>query len=343
MRAPTTFADCTTLRVGGAPRAWVLAETEAQLIDAVSDCDGRREPVLLVGGGSNLVVSDAGFPGTAVRVALRGTGETVRAGTVTLDAMAGETWDDVVAYAIGQGWSGIEALSGIPGLVGATPVQNVGAYGQEVSQVITAVRVLDRTSGRVVTLDAAECGFGYRTSAFKRTPGRWAVLSVTMHLRADRTGPVRYGELAGILGVGVGGAADIEEVRAAVLMLRRRKGMVLDDADPDTWSAGSFFTNPVVAADVAGAMPAECPRYPSADGVKLSAAWLIESAGISRGFALRPDAAARISTRHTLALTNRGSASAADVMDLAREVQRRVEDVYGLRLEIEPTVVGGDD
>jgi UDP-N-acetylmuramate dehydrogenase len=224
--------------------------------------------------------------------------------------------------------------------VGATPIQNVGAYGQDVSQVLTSVRVLDRSDGRVGTLDAADCGFGYRMSRFKAEPGRWVVLSVTMRLGTTGQGVVRYRELAAELGVDVAEEAPVADIRAAVLALRSRKGMVLDDADPDTWSAGSFFTNPVVDEDAARLVPQECPRYPSAFGTKLSAAWLIENAGIGRGFAVSAGSRAAISGKHTLALTNRGGATAADVIELAHTVRSAVRARFGVTLEIEPTLVG---
>jgi len=335
-----TLADCTTLRVGGPADDWVVATTEDDLVAAVRAGDSTGTPLLLLGGGSNLVVADAGFAGTVVQVATRGVDAEPVDGGVRVTLAAGEPWDDVVSRAVARGWAGIEALSGIPGLAGATPVQNVGAYGQDVSQVISGVRALDRASGEVVELTAAQCGFGYRTSAFKREPARWVVLSVTMLLGDGGRGTVRYAELASALGVPVGGDADVTAIRGAVLSLRARKGMVLDAADHDTWSAGSFFTNPVVAADVAAGIPAECPRYPAEAGVKLSAAWLIEQAGIGRGYALAPDAPAAISGKHTLALTNRGRARADDLVALAREVRERVQARFGIVLVPEPVLVG---
>lgn len=338
MLAPATLAERTTLRVGGPADGWVVAESDDELVEAVRECDDTGTAVLLLGDGSNIVVADSGFRGTVVDVATRGVAVADVPGGVSLSVKAGEPWDDLVDYAVRQGWSGIEALSGIPGRCGSTPIQNVGAYGQEVAQVITSVQALDRRGGEIVTLDPAECGFGYRSSVFKESPGRWAVLGVTMRLSAAGTGAVAYAELARTLGVEVGGQADLRDIRAAVLLLRHRKGMVLDAHDHDTWSAGSFFTNPVVEDDAP--VPEGCPRFPVVRGIKLSAAWLIEQAGVPRGFSLGEGSRAAISGRHTLAVTNRGGASAADVMALARAVQDRVRQRFGIALAIEPTLVG---
>ena len=337
--AHPTLAERTTLRVGGPAADWIVADSEDALVEAVLRCDRDGTPVLLLGGGSNLLVGDQGFPGTVVDVAGRGIEADEDGDAVRLTAQAGEPWDDLVSQVVAHGWVGLEALSGIPGRVGATPVQNVGAYGQEVADTIVAVRALDRSSGRVRDLTPAECGFGYRTSVFKREPGRWVVLAVTWSLATVGHGPVRYGDLAQALGVAVGEEAPVAAVRGAVLALRARKGMVVRPDDPDTWSAGSFFTNPVLAEAAAAALPPACPRYPSATGVKVSAAWLIEHAGIERGFAL-PGSRASISTKHTLALTNRGGATAAEVVDLAREVQQRVRSAFGIDLAPEPVLVG---
>lgn len=337
-----TLADRTTLRVGGPASSWATVTDEDELIATVRACDAAGTPVLLLGGGSNLLVADDGFPGTVLEIRTSGVDAVDDGDRVTVTLAAGEVWDDVVSRAVARGWTGIEALSGIPGRVGATPVQNVGAYGQDVAQVITGVRVLDRVAGQVQEWSAADCGFGYRTSVIKRDPGRWVVLAVTMALGTDGRGVVRYTELAQSLGVGVGDRADVAAIRGAVLSLRTRKGMVLAADDPDTWSAGSFFTNPIVDEETAASVDAECPRYPAPNGVKLSAAWLIEQSGIGRGFAISPDARAAISGRHTLALTNRGGASAADVVALARTVRDRVQERTGIRLVPEPVLVGID-
>ena len=340
------LARHTTLRVGGPARRFVRARTTDAVIDAVSECDARGEPVLLLSGGSNLLVGDDGFDGTVVHLATRGVhldSGSACAG-VSLRVAAGVSWDDLVVHAVEHGYAGIEALSGIPGSTGATPVQNVGAYGQEVAETIATVRTWDRQERRIRTLAAADCEFGYRTSRFKqerfRGGPRFVVLEVTFQFRlGDLGAPVRYAELAAALGVELGARAPLAAVRAAVLGLRRRKGMVLDDADPDTWSAGSFFTNPVLTPEQAEALPAGAPRWPMPDGrVKTSAAWLIEHAGFTRGHGLPGPAS--LSTKHTLALTNRGSARAVDLVTLAREVRDGVRVAFGVTLEPEPVLVG---
>ncbi|MFZ2016674.1 MAG: UDP-N-acetylmuramate dehydrogenase [Nocardioides sp.] len=333
--------DHTTLRLGGPARSWSRATTEADLLDAVRRADEAGEPVLVLAGGSNLVVADDGFAGTVVEVATSGIradheGEDPTCCGVVVTVAAGESWDAFVATAVERGWVGLEALSGIPGSVGATPIQNVGAYGQEVSQTLASVRVWDRKLRGLRTFVAADCGFGYRTSRFKADPGRHVVLEVTFQLRQGELGaPVAYAELARALGVEPGARAPMAEVRGAVLGLRRAKGMVLDPADHDTWSAGSFFTNPVVSPD---ALPEGAPAWPQADGlVKTSAAWLIERAGFGKGYG---DGPARLSTKHTLALTNRGDATTADLLALAREIRDGVEQRFDVRLVNEPVLVG---
>jgi UDP-N-acetylmuramate dehydrogenase len=341
--------DHTTLRLGGPAREWVRATTEAELVDAVSAADAVGTPVLLLSGGSNLVVADAGFDGRVVQVATRGISADVddsgdpSCSGATVTIAAGEGWDDVVAEAVERRWVGIEALSGIPGSVGATPVQNVGAYGQEVAQTIARVRVWDRKLHGVRSFAASECQFGYRSSRFKADPGRHVVLDVTFQLRQGTLGaPVRYAELARTLGVDAGGRAPLADVRSAVLGLRRGKGMVLDADDHDTWSAGSFFTNPFLTPDQAAALPAEAPRWEQPDGtVKSSAGWLIEHAGFARGWT-SPAAGDRVSlsTKHTLALTNRGGATTDELLTLAREVRDGVESRFGVRLVNEPVTVG---
>src|SRR4051794_28814678 len=310
--------DHTTLRLGGPAREWVRATSEAELVETLSTVEG---PVLVLGGGSNLVVADDGFDGTVVEVATRGVradveGDDPTCGGVLVTVAAGESWDELAATAVERGWAGVEALAGIPGLVGATPIQNVGAYGQEVSQTIAQVRVWDRVLKGVRTFANAECGFGYRSSRFKADPERHVVLDVTFQLRQGTLGaPVRYAELARTLGVELGQRAPLEQVREAVLGLRRRKGMVLDPADHDTWSAGSFFTNPVV--DPSG-VPEGARGWPQADGrVKLPAAWLIERAGFHKGYGT---GAVGLSTKHTLALTNRGGATTEELLALARQI-----------------------
>jgi UDP-N-acetylmuramate dehydrogenase len=341
---PVLLRDHTTLRMGGPARRFVRATTTEQVVEEVRRADEAGEPVLVLGGGSNLVVADEGFDGTVVEVATRGittdsgsdTEGAATCGGVMVRVAAGETWDDLVARAVDSGWVGLEALSGIPGSVGATPIQNVGAYGQEVSQTIASVRVWDRVLQGFRTFANADCGFGYRHSRFKADPQRHVVLEVTFQLRqGDLGAPVSYAQLSGALGVEPGQRVPMAEVRSAVLALRASKGMVLDAADHDTWSAGSFFTNPIVDA---GVVPEGAPAWPQPDGrVKTSAAWLIEHAGFTRGHG---NGVARLSTKHTLALTNRGGATAADLLALAREVRDGVEQRFGIRLVNEPVLVG---
>jgi UDP-N-acetylmuramate dehydrogenase len=341
--SPERLADHTTLRLGGPARSWVRATTEAGLVDAVRRADETGEPVLILAGGSNLVVADDGFPGTVVEVATSGiepdvTDDAPTCGGAVVKVAAGESWDAFVATAVERGWVGVEALSGIPGSVGATPIQNVGAYGQEVSQTVASVRVWDRRLRGFRTFAAADCGFGYRTSRFKADPTRHVVVEVTFQLRQGALGtPVTYAELATALDVEPGARAPMGDVRRAVLGLRAGKGMVLDPADHDTWSAGSFFTNPVIAAD---RVPEGAPAWPQPDGsVKTSAAWLIERAGFGKGYG---DGPARLSSKHTLALTNRGGATTADLLALAREIRDGVEARFAIRLVNEPVLVGCD-
>jgi UDP-N-acetylmuramate dehydrogenase len=335
--------DHTTLRLGGPARSWVTAMSEAELVGAVTVADDAGEPLLVLGGGSNVVVADAGFDGKVVEVGTSGVSadsddpdDLACLGAVTVTVAAGENWDDFVAHAVLQGWVGVEALAGIPGLVGATPIQNVGAYGQEVSQTVAQVRTWDRGEGALRTFTASECGFGYRTSRFKQESCRYVVLDVTFLFKQGTLGtPVEYAELARALGVGLGERAPLADVRQAVLGLRGRKGMVLDPADHDTWSAGSFFTNPVIDDD---ALPEGAPAWPQPDGrVKTSAAWLIERAGFGKGYG---DGSARLSTKHPLAITNRGDATTTELLDLAREVRDGVRDRFGIVLVNEPVLVG---
>ncbi|HEY3262209.1 MAG TPA: UDP-N-acetylmuramate dehydrogenase [Pseudonocardiaceae bacterium] len=339
--------EYTTLRLGGPARRFVTAEDTDALVGAVRWCDADGAPMLLLGGGSNLVISDEGVEGTVVRVATRG--YRLDAGGV-LSVAAGEDWDEVVARTVADGYGGLECLSGIPGLVGATPVQNVGAYGVEIADLLRGVDLLDRRDGRVRAVSRSGLGLGYRTSTLKNTDIA-VVLRVRLALRTDGLSmPVRYAELARMLGVELGSRLPPAEVRAAVLELRRVKGMVLDPLDHDTWSAGSFFTNPVLADDDLPAMLRRItatvgdglpvPQYPAGTGVtKLSAAWLIERAGFHRGH-LGPGGRVALSTKHTLALTNRGSASTADLLALAGEVAAGVRAAFGVELHPEPVLVG---
>jgi UDP-N-acetylmuramate dehydrogenase len=321
------LADYTTLGLGGPADSFVVASTEDELIKAVDDSD----PLLILGGGSNLVVADDGFPGTVVRVATGG----IAIDGVTVTVAAGEPWDDVVSRTIAAGLSGLECLSGIPGLAGATPIQNVGAYGQEVADTITRVRVYDRDKQQTAYFNNKQCCFSYRHSVFKETD-RYVVLEVTFRLSRDPA-PIRYPELAAAAAALAPASASAPvDIRAAVLTLRRRKGMVLDPADPDTRSAGSFFTNPIVDAAPAGA-----PSYDAGEGkVKVPAAWLIEQAGFTKGYP-GPEAPIRISTKHTLALVNPGgTGTTADLLALAREIRSGVQSAFGIELRPEPTLIG---
>lgn len=336
-RPAEPLAAWTTLRLGGPAATFVEATSHSELYDAVALADAERRAVLVLGGGSNLVVGDEGFDGTVIRVASSGVQVAAKNGSVVeLTVEAGDSWEPLVLRTVAERWAGFEALAGIPGTVGAVPVQNVGAYGQEVSDTISSVHVYDRAERRTRTLRAAECGFGYRTSIFKQTPGRYVVGSVTFRLRADAFGaPVVYGELARTLGVEVGQSALATDVSQAVLALRTAKGMVLEETDHDTWSAGSFFTNPVVAP---AEVPTGAPAFPQPDGrIKTGAAWLIEQAGFFRGYG---NGRVSLSTKHTLALTNRGGASTADLVGLAREIREGVAGRFSIELCPEPMLVG---
>jgi UDP-N-acetylmuramate dehydrogenase len=319
------LAPLTTLRLGGPAGRFVEARTEDEVVEA------SRGAALILAGGSNVVIADDGVPGTVARIVTRG----VERDGARLTVAAGEEWDPLVAMCVADGLQGFECLSGIPGSVGATPIQNVGAYGQEVSETVESVRVFDRETGRVEDMTPAECGFVYRGSVFKYHDRR-VVLSVTFQLRdSPVSGPLRYAELARTLDVPVGGSAPLADVREAVLGLRRRKGMVIDPADPDTVSAGSFFTNPILDAPPDGA-----PFWPEPDGrFKVSAAWLIERAGFHKGYG---DGRAGISTKHTLALVNRGGATTAELMALAHEIAGGVQERFGVALHPEPVLIGHD-
>jgi len=376
-----SLSSLTTLRVGGVPDAYVEAASEEELIEAVRGADDAQVPLLVLGGGSNVVVSDEGFDGVVVRDVRQGLTPLSEdtCGGAALSVVAGHLWDDVVRTCVESDWVGVEALSGIPGTAGAAPVQNIGAYGQEVAGVVANVRTWDRARGRVRTFATGELAFGYRTSLLKQStqvgssvPGApwyptpaYVVLAVEMQLRlGSLSAPVAYPELARRLGVEVGQRAPMADVRAAVLELRAGKGMLAaadpgaDSEDHDRWSVGSFFMNPVVPANEADLLPEGAPRFevrspvpevstgPSLGAVdpslvKTSAAWLIEHAGFSRGYGVRgEDSAARLSTKHTLAITNRGSATAADVVELARAVRDGVREAFGIELVPEPNLVG---
>ena len=366
--SPVALAGYTTLGLGGPARSFVSADTEPDLIDAVRSADRAGEPVLLIGGGSNLVISDDGFPGQVIHVNTRGfTLVDAGDGAVSVTVAAGEDWDDVVAATVAEGLAGLEPLSGIPGRAGATPIQNVGAYGREVAEVITLVRVYDRQEDQVRIIQNERCRFSYRTSLFKsgrpeslvapragspsRAAGqpRYVVLDVTFRLaRQSLSVPVGYAELAAELGVEMGEQAGVGEVRAAVLKIRSRKGMVVNPGDPDTRSAGSFFTNPVITAGELAAVEAAAaaraagpvPRFPAGGGqVKVPAAWLIEHAGFAKGYGAARGPA-RVSSKHTLALVNAGDATTADLLALAREIVTGVQAAYGVTLAPEPILIG---
>jgi UDP-N-acetylmuramate dehydrogenase len=380
MTEPVPLAELTTLRVGGVPAQMIAPTTEQDLVDAVLGVWAGDDDWLLLGGGSNILASDEGFDGTVIRIVTRGIqaagpDEATGPGRVRLRVQAGEPWDDVVAHAVARGWAGIEALSGIPGSTGAAPVQNIGAYGQELSSSLVAVDFLDYESGARRRMEAAELELGYRTSVLKQGL-RGVVLAIELDLH-DTTAeaavlgsalsrPVAYAQLAGALGVQLGDRVPIAALRESVLALRASKGMVLDPADPDTSSAGSFFTNPIVSERFARSLPASAPRWiighetdlpdrvipldeyagvgpvPGVEVVrlvKLSAAWLIEHAGIAPGFRL-PGSRAAVSSKHSLALTNTGGATAADVAELARYVLGRVQAEFGVILQPEPVLVG---
>jgi UDP-N-acetylmuramate dehydrogenase len=327
-----SLADLTTLRLGGPAKRIQTATTTAELVGLVRDADAAGEPVLIVGGGSNLVVGDAGWDGTVVLVRTRG----VKRDGGELVVEAGEPWDELVATTVEDGLSGLAAMSGIPGLTGATPVQNVGAYGSEVADVITGLQVLDRHSGAVEDWPPDRCGFGFRTSAFKHTD-RFVVLSVRFALpETTDAPPIRYVELARRLGVEPGHSAPSARVRDVVLELRRSKGMLLDPADHDTWSVGSFFVNPFVAPDL---VPDGAPHWEVDGRIKLSAAWLIENAGFGKGFHLDGGRVA-VSGKHTLALTNRGGATTEELLELARVIRAGVEEKFGVSLRPEARLAG---
>jgi len=351
IREQFPLAPLSTLGVGGPARYYARVTSEDAVREAVAWARARDLPLFVLGGGSNVVLSDEGHPGLVLHVATRGI-ETHTAGDrVEIRAEAGEPWDDFVAAAVAKEWAGVECLSGIPGLVGATPIQNVGAYGQEVAETIATVDALDLHTGRVEHFLNAECGFAYRDSRFKSADkGRFIVLRVTYALRPGGPPAVRYAELARHLEERGLGTPSLAQVRETVIGLRRRKSMVLDPADPNARSVGSFFTNPIVptavADDLESALRREGtlaegehpPRFPAGDGrVKLSAAWLIERAGLTKGY---QRGNVGLSSRHTLAIVNRGGAAASEVVALAREVRARVHDRFGVTLVPEPVFVG---
>lgn len=358
------LAHHTTARVGGPAQAWIMASSEEQLTCAIADTDASGTPLLVLSGGSNLLVADAGFPGNVVQLATEGI-EVLEStdSHVRIRVAAGHEWDSVVAWSVTEGLTGIEALSGIPGSTGATPVQNVGAYGADISQTLHSIRVWDRDANRITELTGADLEFGYRDSIIKRSIAssttnfntaspRWIVLSVDLQLaKSGQSAPVRYTQLARALNVELGESAPLQHIRQTVLDLRASKGMVLAPEDHDTWSTGSFFTNPIVPVALANTLPDHAPRFAhheagdTTDTVKLSAAWLIDHAGFNKGFGLHNEPCtvngrASLSTKHTLALTNRGSATTQDLLQIATVVRDGVADTWGITLVPEPVLVG---
>lgn len=328
----------TSLRVGGPATKFVNVANEAEIIDAITAAGD--EPILILGSGTNLLVSDQGFNGTVIKISNNQVKAEVDACSgATLTIGAGENWDDFVALTIERGFAGLETLSGIPGTVGAAPIQNIGAYGHDVSEFITRVRTFDRQTKALKTFTNLECEFSYRSSIFKKNPGRYVVLEVQFQLRSgELTTPITYGELAKELGIEVGEKADVIKTRDTVLRIRARKGMLLNNQDHDCWSAGSFFTNPIISKELADKLPVEAPRFVQENGsIKTSAAWLIENSGIIKGESIN---GARVSTKHVLALTNSGTATATDIAQLAAKVRDAVELKYGIKLEPEVNLVG---
>lgn len=335
--SPKSLSNYTTLHVGGPAQKLIRATTEAELISAIDEADSNNQPLLILGGGSNVLVGDQGFQGTVVLVETRGNSYEIDAcsgGLLTV--AAGEDWDEFVSFTIDKGLANLESLSGIPGTIGGAPIQNIGAYGHEVGEVIARLRTYDRTEKKVVTFTADQCEFSYRNSKFKKESPRYVVLDVTFHLRnGEMSLPVGYAELAKELGVEIGARAPITEVRDAVLKLRAQKGMLLGQ---NIWSAGSFFTNPILSSTDAAKLPVDAPRWPQANGeVKTSAAWLMEHAGVTKGDQLH---GAQISPLHVLALTNSGNATANDLLELARSARAKVREKFGITLEPEVRLVG---
>ena len=335
----TNLSELTTLHVGGPAQKVVRAKTEDQLVQTINEADESGTPLLIIGRGSNLLVGDAGFNGTVIVVETEGNSYEIDACSGgMLQVAAGVDWDEFVAFTIAKNLANLESLSGIPGTVGAAPIQNIGAYGHEVSEVIARLRTYDRTTKSVKTFTADQCEFGYRDSLFKRDPEKYVILDVTFQLRrGEHSLPIKYQELADQLGVALETRVPTVELRAAVLTLRAKKGM-LYNSESHNWSAGSFFINPIVPAAQAQTLPDNAPRWPQADGsIKLSAAWLMEHAGVAKGEALN---GAKISDAHVLALTNGGEATTADILALARSARARVEGKFGITLKPEVRFVG---
>ena len=336
------LSNFTTLKVGGPAQKIVHAHTEDELVEFVNAADKAGEQVLILGGGANLLISDAGFAGTVIRVESKGNAldyDACSGGMI--EVSAGEDWDKFVALTIEKGFADLESLSGIPGTIGGAPIQNIGAYGHEVSETIARVKAYDRTKGEITTFTNEQCRFSYRNSVFKAEAGRYVILNVTFQLRkGEQSLPITYAELAKFLSINIGDRAPVVEVRKAVLQLRGRKGMLIDAGDVNSNSAGSFFVNPILNKEIADKLPADAPRWPQTDGrVKTSAAWLMEHAGVSKGEKL---AGAQISSKHVLALTNSGDATAGDIVELAKMARAKVFEKFGVKLEAEVQLVGLD-
>jgi UDP-N-acetylmuramate dehydrogenase len=336
------LSNFTTLKVGGPAQKIVHAHTEDELVEFVKAADKAGEQVLILGGGSNLLISDAGFAGTVIRVESKGNAldyDACSGGMI--EVSAGEDWDKFVALTIAKGFADLESLSGIPGTIGGAPIQNIGAYGHEVSETIARVKAYDRTKEEITTFTNEQCRFSYRNSVFKAEAGRYVILNVTFQLRkGEQSLPITYAELAKFLSINIGDRAPVAEVRKAVLQLRGRKGMLIDAGDVNSNSAGSFFVNPILNKEIADKLPADAPRWPQTDGrVKTSAAWLMEHAGVSKGEKL---AGAQISNKHVLALTNSGDATAGDIVELAKMARAKVFEKFGVKLEAEVQLVGLD-
>ena len=334
----TELSKYTSLRVGGPATKIVQVSTEAEIIAAIEEAGDT--PILIMGGGTNVLIADKGFEGTVIRISNNSVQSEVDACSgATLTIGAGEDWDSFVQTTITSGFAGLETLSGIPGTVGASPIQNIGAYGHEVSEFITRVRTYDRQEKVLKTFTNSECQFSYRNSYFKAHPGRYVVLDVQFQIRrGEFSDPITYLELAKKLGIQPGDKAPVVATRAAVLELRASKGMLLSTEDHDSWSAGSFFTNPIISQQAADALPNAAPKWPLNDGrVKISAAWLIENAGMHKGDEV---GGARISTKHVLALTNAGDATAADIAELAKRARNQVKEIFGITLEAEVNLIG---
>jgi UDP-N-acetylmuramate dehydrogenase len=345
------LAPMTTLGIGGPARYYAELETTGAISEGVRWAHSRGLPLFVLGGGSNIVVADVGFPGLVLRLSIRGIETRVTGDDVTVAAGGGEEWDPLVAHCVGKGWAGFECLSGIPGRVGATPIQNVGAYGQDVSETLVSVEAFDRTTDALVDLTAGDCEFAYRSSRFKtRDRGRFIITGVSYRLTAGGEPVVRYADLQRYLADRGSSRPSLADVREAVLAIRRLKAMVIDPRDPDSRSVGSFFVNPTATRDefeeikrlaARASAGTDMPAFPAADGlIKLSAAWLIEQAGIKRGYI---HGNVGTSTRHALAIINRGGGTAGEVVELKDLIQKRVFEAFGVVLTPEPVFVGFDD